>query len=110
LWNANYQGLKNVAGKRKRVYFYALLLIPIIALAVGAGYYKYILPSGVAAVVNGEEIMASELDDALLRFQGTRDKADSRLRYEVLQGLITELLVLQQARKAGWQSHLRNLL
>lgn len=92
---------KTSPARGRKVYFYALLLIPIIALAVGAGYYKYILPSGVAAVVNGEEIMASELDDALLRFQGTLDKADSRLRYQVLHGLITELLVLQQARKAG---------
>jgi hypothetical protein len=48
-----------------RAYFFALLLIPVVALATGLGYYKFILPDGIAAVVNGEEIKHSELDSAV---------------------------------------------
>jgi hypothetical protein len=94
-----------------RAYFFALLLIPIAALAGGLGYYKFILPEGIAAVVNGEEIKRSELDAAVARTQAQNGeenlKGDQsaqyarRLRYEVLSELITERLVLQEARKAG---------
>jgi hypothetical protein len=93
-----------------RAYFFALLLIPVVALATGLGYYKFILPDGIAAVVNGEEIKRSELDSAVALTQakngGENFKGDQsaqyarRLRYEVLSGLITEKLVLQEARKA----------
>lgn len=94
-----------------RTYFFALILIPVVALAGGLGYYKFILPEGVVAVVNGEEIKRSELDSAVALTQAKNGeenfKGDQsaqyarRLRYEVLSGLITERLVLQEARKAG---------
>jgi hypothetical protein len=94
-----------------RTYFFALLLIPVVALAGGLGYYKFFLPEGIAAVVNGEEIKCSELDAAVARTQAQNGeenlKGDQsaqyarRLRYEILSGLITERLVLQEARKAG---------
>lgn len=94
-----------------RAYFFALLLIPAVALACGLGYYKFILPEGVAAVVNGEEIKRAELDSAVALAQAKNGEENfrddhaaqraGRLRYEVLSGLITERLVLQEARKAG---------
>jgi len=94
-----------------RTYFFALLLIPVVALAGGLGYYKFFLPEGIAAVVNGEEIKRSELDSAVAltrvkngeeSFKGDQSAQYARrLRYEVLSGLITERLVLQEARKAG---------
>jgi predicted nucleic acid-binding Zn ribbon protein len=94
-----------------RTYFFALLLIPVVALAIGLGYYKFILPEGIAAVVNGEEIKRSELDDAVARTRARNGEKNftgnqpaeyvRRLRYEVLGWLITERLVLQEARKAG---------
>lgn len=94
-----------------RAYFFALLLIPVVALAGGLGYYKFFLPEGIAAVVNGEEIKRSELDSAVALTQAKNGeenfKGDQsaryarRLRYEVLSGLVTERLVLQEARKAG---------
>ncbi|OGW40509.1 MAG: hypothetical protein A2010_08075 [Nitrospirae bacterium GWD2_57_9] len=88
-------------GKTRKPYLYALLLIPVLVLAGGIGYYKYVLPQGIAAVVNGEEIMASELDSEVVRTTGSREAADGRLRYQVLNSLITERLILQEARKAG---------
>ena len=94
-----------------RAYFFALLLIPVVALAGGLGYYKFMLPECIAAVVNGEEIKRSELDAAVALTQAKNGEEDfegdhaaqyaRRLRYEVLNGLITERLVLQEARKAG---------
>jgi len=98
-------------GGTARAYFFALLLIPVVALAGGLGYYKFILPEGVAAMVNGEEIKRSELDAAaalaLARNGEESFKSEQpaqyarRLRYEVLNWLIAEKLVLQEARKAG---------
>jgi hypothetical protein len=94
-----------------RTYFFALLLIPVVALASGLGYYKFMLPEGIAAVVNGEEIKRSELDAAVALTQARNGEESfkneqpaqyaQRLRYEVLGWLITERLVLQEARKAG---------
>jgi hypothetical protein len=94
-----------------RTYFFALLLIPVIAVAGGLGYYKFILPEGIAALVNGEEIQRSELDSAVALTQaknGEENLKDDhtaqnarRLRYEVLSRLIMEKLVQQEARKAG---------
>ncbi len=94
-----------------KAYFFALLLIPVVALAGGLGYYKFILPEGIAAVVNGEEIKRSELDSVVALTQAKNGEADlkddhavqnaRRLRYEVLSGIITERLVLQEARKTG---------
>ena len=87
------------AAKPRKAYLYALLLIPVLLLAAGVGYYKYFLPQGIAAVVNGEEIRLAELDAEVARTTGLA--ADSKLRYQVLNSLITERLVLQEARKAG---------
>ncbi|HUJ17397.1 MAG TPA: SurA N-terminal domain-containing protein [Nitrospirota bacterium] len=87
--------------KTRRVYLYALLLVPVLAIAGWIGYYKYILPGGVAAVVNGETISLRELDAEAARTAGSREAVDARLRYAVLNSLITQRLVLQEARKAG---------
>ncbi len=104
-------GPRTPSAKAPRAYLFALLLVPVIAIAGGIGYYKFFLPEGIAAVVNGEEIKRSELDAAVVRAEaadpaatgeGRRTAQDARrLRYEVLSALITERLVLQEARKAG---------
>ncbi len=86
---------------QRRAYFIALLFIPVVLIAVAIGYYKFYLPGGIAAVVNGEEITLSELSDAVARMQGGRDAAAPGLRYQALNELISERLVLQEARKAG---------
>lgn len=88
-------------GKVCRVYLHILFLIPVIALAAGIGYYKFILPAGIAAVVNGEEIKLAELDAEVIRTGGDNREPDNGLRYQVLNRLITERLALQEARKAG---------
>jgi hypothetical protein len=87
-------------GKMKKPYFYALLLVPVIVLAAAVGYYKFFLPQGIAAVVNGEEIRLSELDGELVRVQGSGKPADGRLRHQLLNAMIAERLALQEARKA----------
>jgi hypothetical protein len=87
-----------------RSYRYALLLLPVLLVAAGAGYYKFILPSGVAAVVNGEEIMLAELDNLVQPDRkGAEVSAETlgQMRYSALSELITERIVLQEARKAG---------
>jgi hypothetical protein len=99
------------SAKTPRAYLFALLLVPVIAIAGGLGYYKFFLPEGIAAVVNGEEIKRSELDAAVVRREAADPAAKGeggqaaqyarRLRYAVLNELITERLVLQEARKAG---------
>jgi hypothetical protein len=86
---------------QRRAYFIALLFIPVVLIAAAIGYYKFYLPGGVAAVVNGEEITLSELDAAVARMQGSRDAAAAGLRSQALNELISERLVLQEARKAG---------
>jgi hypothetical protein len=92
---------KPSTAKPRKAYLYALLLVPVIALAAGVGYYKFFLPQGVAAVVNGEEIKLSELEAEVVRTQGSSTQpADSRLRYQILNALITERLALQAARRA----------
>lgn len=89
------------AERSRRGYLFALLLIPVIALAAAVGYYKFILPDGVVAVVNGEEITLSELDAEVRRIRGEESAADLRLRYQVLQNMVMERLALQEAKKAG---------
>jgi hypothetical protein len=85
-------------------YRYALLLLPVLLLAAGAGYYKFILPNGIAAVVNGEEITLAELDN-LVRPGGMAADVPAetlaQMRYAALSELITERIALQEARKAG---------
>jgi hypothetical protein len=89
--------------KQKKPYLFALLFLPVLALAVAVGYYKYFLPDGVAAVVNGEEIRLSELNAAVSRVRGGSEADSAGLRYQALNELITERLALQEARKAGIQ-------
>ena len=87
-----------------RSYRYALLILPVLIVLAGAGYYKFILPNGVAAEVNGEVITVAELD-AVVRTNGSMAgiPADlqGRMRYAALSELITERIALQEARGAG---------
>ncbi len=87
--------------KSRRAYLFALILLPVIALAVGLGYYKFFLPDGVVAVVDGEEIGRSELDGAVARASKAGSAASGPLRFQILNRLIAERIVLQEARKAG---------
>jgi len=73
----------------------------MLVIVAAIGYYKFFLPDGIAAVVNGEDIKKTELDAAAVRVPGTEETEYRRYRYEVLNQLITEVLVLQEARKAG---------
>ncbi len=61
------QVLPQAVAEQRKAYFIALLFVPVIMLAAGIGYYKFFLPEGVVAVVNGEEIKRSELDAAVAR-------------------------------------------
>ena len=93
-------------GPRKtwRSYWYALLLIPVLIAAAGMGYYKFMLPNGVAAVVNGEEITIAELDAVMQSVRSGKDVPEEelgRMRYSALSDLITERIACQEARKAG---------
>jgi len=87
--------------KQRKSYLFVLLFVPVIVIAAAVGYYKFFLPAGVAAVVNGEEIRLSELNAAASRMQGGGDAASAGLRYQALNELIAERLALQEARKAG---------
>ncbi len=89
------------ARKSRSAYRYALLLLPVILLACAIGYYKYFLPQGIAAVVNGEEITRAELDQEVSRIKGSGQPTDAGLRYQALNALITERVMLQEARRAG---------
>jgi hypothetical protein len=90
------------AGKPRKAYVYMFVLIPVLAIVVGLGYYKFFLPDGIAAVVNGEEIRLSELDEVIGRTQGpgNGDAPAGMLRRQVLQQMIIERIVLQEAQKA----------
>ncbi|HSB34427.1 MAG TPA: SurA N-terminal domain-containing protein [Nitrospirota bacterium] len=88
------------ASKKSMPYFIGVLFAAVIIL-VAAGYYKFILPDGVAAVVNDEKITLSELDAAVVRMGGARGGAADGLRYRALNELIVERIVLQEAGKAG---------
>jgi hypothetical protein len=90
--------------KGRRTYWYALLLVPVLLLAAGIGYYKFVLPNGVAAEVNGEAITMAELE-AAVRTNGNAAslpaEMQGQLRYAALSELITERIALQEARKAN---------
>ena len=92
---------RDPAKKQRKSYLFFLLFVPVIVIAAAVGYYKFFLPDGVAAVVNGEEIRLSELNTAASRMQGGSDAASAGLRYQALNELIAERLALQEARKAG---------
>ncbi len=103
--------------RSRRIYLCALFLVPVLIGVAALGYYRFFLPDGVAAVVNGEEIKNSELEGVLILLRktglaGSGPKATSgeqggkgraQLRYEALAQLIQERLLLQEARKAGVQ-------
>ena len=93
-------------GPRKtwRSYWFALLLVPVLLAAAGMGYYKFMLPGGIAAVVNGEEITMAELDVLILSARDGKavpEEALGPMRYSALTELITERIACQEARKAG---------
>jgi SurA-like protein len=95
---------KTLAGqpqKQRRPYLIALFFVPVLVLAAAVGYYKFFLPDGVAAVVNGEEIRLSELNAAVSRMQGEQGTPPAGLRSQALNELVMERLVLQEAAKAG---------
>jgi hypothetical protein len=84
----------------RKNYLFMFVLVPILAIVAGIGYYKFFLPDGIAAVVNGEGITLSELE-SVAGAQGTREDRSGRFRYQLLDQLIAERIVLQEARKAG---------
>jgi hypothetical protein len=89
---------------RRKPYWFALLLVPVLLAAAGMGYYKFMLPNGVAAEVNGEEITITELDAVVRSAKDGKDvpeEALDRMRYAALSDLITERIACQEARKAG---------
>ncbi|HAK60206.1 MAG TPA: hypothetical protein DCO77_07455 [Nitrospiraceae bacterium] len=108
------QSQEPISAPRKS-YGYALALIPVILLALGVGYYKFFLPHGVVAVVNGEDIHRSELEEGVDRMlhrerdhyarrnssSDGKEDAIKDLRYQVLTRLIRERLMVQEAKKAG---------
>ncbi|HWR72889.1 MAG TPA: hypothetical protein VN604_06945, partial [Nitrospirota bacterium] len=61
---------ERAARKKRRLLLGVLLLVIVMAGAAAAGYYKFILPDGVAAVVNGEVIRISELNAEFSRTGG----------------------------------------
>jgi hypothetical protein len=88
--------------KTWKSYWYTLLLIPVLLAAAGMGYYNFILPHGVAAVVNGEEITMTELNSALRPAgKDVPEEAIGRMRSAALSNLITERIACQEAHKAG---------
>jgi len=95
--------------RSRRTYLFIFVLAPVLALVLGVGYYKFFLPNGIAAVVNGEEIRLSELDAVVSRLQGNGVALDSKRRYQALNMMITERLVLQEARKAGIEAAPRDV-
>lgn len=87
--------------RSRKAYLLIVVSVLIMLVVAGLGYYKFILPDGIAAVVNNEEITLSELDAAVLRERGEQDAVSGIARYQVLNEVIAERLVLQEAKKAG---------
>jgi hypothetical protein len=90
--------------KRHRSFWYVVLIIAAAAAVTGLGYYKFFLPRGVAAVVNGEEITLAEVDGVVRSAMNSGDfpaEFGTKIRYEVLSRLITERIAEQEAIKAG---------
>lgn len=88
------------ARKKGRPYLIGVLIATVIVIAA-AGYYKFILPDGIAAIVNDEKITLSELDAAVARTKASGGDTSAGLRHQVLNDLIVERLVLREAQKAG---------
>jgi hypothetical protein len=93
----------DVPERKNRTALYVLIIVAA-AVAAAVGYYKFFLPSGIAAVVNGEEILLAEVD---ARMQGLGQYSEipadvlGRARYRVLNDLITERIAWQAAAQAG---------
>lgn len=100
---------KEKSTRRSRAYLFGLLLVPALIGATALGYYKFVLPHGIIAVVNGEVIHEQELTKAVQRLKEsingpvrtTDSGAEQRLRHDVLMSLIRERILLQEVRKAG---------
>jgi hypothetical protein len=88
--------------RRPYLYWAALALALVIVLA--AGYYKFILPKGVAAEVNGEVITLAEVDQLMRGATGGQAVPEAmagRMRSRIISDLIAERVAWQEARKAG---------
>lgn len=88
----------------KRSYVYWAALVIVMAVAAAAGYYKFILPNGVAAEVNGEVITIAEVDAVIHGATGGQqvpEEMTGRMRFRVISDLIAEHVAWQEARKAG---------
>jgi SurA-like N-terminal domain len=77
------------------------VLVPAVIIVAAVDYYKFFLPDGIAAVVNGENITTTELDAIAVRAPGIAETTYRRRRYDALNRLITETLAVQEAHKAG---------
>jgi hypothetical protein len=77
----------------------ASLLLLAVAVTAGIGYYKYVLPGGIAAEVNGETITLAELDGVVR--SAVPAASAGQMRYAVLSRLVTERIAAQEAAKAG---------
>lgn len=86
--------------RSKKAYWFIVVLVPMLLLVGWFGYYKFFLPDGIAAVVNGEDIKLSELNAEIVRTQTAPESVTGRLRYQMLNEMIAERLVLQEAIKA----------
>ena len=86
--------------RSRKAYWFIVVLVPVLLLVGWFGYYKFFLPDGIAAVVNGEDIKLSELDAEIVRTQTAPESVTGRLRYQVLNQMIAERLALQEAIKA----------
>lgn len=100
---------EKASSRQRKAYVYALLILPVLLLAAALGYYKFFLPAGVAAYVNGEEIKLSELEAELSQIRNAQGAApdgaaSAGLRYQVLNRMITERIALQEAKKAGFEA------
>jgi len=83
----------------RKAYWFVIALVPVLLLVGWFGYYKFFLPDGVAAVVNGEDIKLSELNAAIVRTQAAPESVTGTLRYQILNEMIAERLALQGAIK-----------
>lgn len=96
------------APRSRKLFAIATLAAALIAVA-GIGYYKFYLPGGVAAFVNGERITLAELEAETGRIMAAQavpvkvadSPAAKALRTEVLNRMIAERVALQEANKAG---------
>lgn len=86
--------------RSRKAYWFIIVLVPVLLLVGWFGYYKFFLPDGIAAVVNGEDIRLSELDAAIMRTQASPESVTGSLRYQMLNEIIAERLALQEAVKA----------